>query len=107
QSLQRVPEQSLEIARLSPENPEFHSLPGPQPIVPAPGFSERTALYSPEARARSVGTIVQLAKERGLESAGAFSTETSQVAVANSLGMFAYEHRTEYDGPAVLIADPQ
>ena len=62
QSLQRVAEQALEIARLSPENPEFHSLPEPQPIVPAPGFSERTALYSPEARARSVGIIVQLAK---------------------------------------------
>ncbi len=43
QSLQRVTEQALEIARLSPENPEFRSLPGPQPIVPAPGFSERTA----------------------------------------------------------------
>src|SRR5437870_7624078 len=67
ESLRRVTEQALEIARLSPENPEFHSLPGPQPIVPAPGFSEQTALYSPEARARSVGTIVQLAKERGLE----------------------------------------
>ena len=107
QSLQRVAEQALEIARLSPENPEFHSLPEPQPIVPAPGFSERTALYSPEARARSVGIIVQLAKERGLESAGAFSTETSQVAVANSLGIFAYEPRTESECHAVVMADAQ
>ena len=107
QSLQRVAEQACEIARLSPENPEFHSLPEPQPIVPAPGFSERTALYSPEARARSVGVIVQLAKEWGLESAGAFSTETSQVAIANSLGIFAYEPRTESECHAVLMADEQ
>src|SRR5215471_7160232 len=57
QSLQRVTEQALEIARLSPENPEFHSLPDPQPIVPVHGFSERTASYSPDARARSVGII--------------------------------------------------
>ena len=106
-SLQHVAEQALEIARLSPENPEFHSLPEPQPIVPAHGFSERTALYSPEARARSVGIIVQLAKERGLESAGAFSTETSQVAVANSLGIFAYEPRTESECHAVVMADAQ
>jgi PmbA protein len=106
-SLQRVAEQALEIARLSPENPEFHSLPEPQPIVPAPGFSERTALYSPEARAKSVGIIVQLAKERGLESAGAFSTETSQVAVASSLGVFAYEPRTESECHAVVMADSQ
>ena len=107
QSLQRVAEQALEIARLSPENPEFHSLPEPQPIVPAPGFSERTAFYSPEARARSVGIIVQLAKEHGLESAGAFSTETSQVAIANSLGIFAYEPRTESECHAVVMADVQ
>src|SRR5215471_6669976 len=107
QSLQRLAEQALEIARLSPENPEFHSLPEPQPIVPAPGFSERTALYSPEARARSVGIIVQLAKERGFESAGAFSTETSQVAVASSLGIFAYEPRTQSECHAVVMADAQ
>src|SRR6266566_1681621 len=106
-SLQHVAEQALGIARLSPENPEFHSLPEPQPIVPAYGFSERTALYSPEARARSVGIIVQLAKERGLESAGAFSTETSQVAVASSLGIFAYEPRTESECHAVVMADAQ
>jgi predicted Zn-dependent protease len=107
QSLQRVTEKALDIARLSPENPEFHSLPEPQPIVAAPGFSERTALYSAEERARSVGIIVQLAKERRLESAGAFSTETSQVAVANSLGIFAYEPRTQSECHAVVMADEQ
>jgi predicted Zn-dependent protease len=107
QSLQRVAEQALEIARLSPENPEFHSLPEPHPIVPAPGFSEHTALYSPEVRAKSVGIIVKLAKEHGLESAGAFSTETNQVAVANSLGVFAYEPRTESECHAVVMADSQ
>src|SRR6516162_1583857 len=51
QSLQRVTEQALEIARLSPENPEFYSLPEPRPIVRVHGFSERTALYSAEERA--------------------------------------------------------
>ena len=105
QSLQRVVEQALEIAGLSPENPEFHSLPEPHPIVPAPGFSEHTALYSPEALARSVGIIVQLAKEHRLESAGAFSTDTSQVAIANSLGIYAYEPRTDSECHADVLAD--
>ncbi len=107
QSLRRVAEQALEIARLSPENPEFHSLPEPQPIVPAPGFNERTAVYNAEDRARSVSVFVRLAKEQGLESAGAFSTESSQVAVANSLGIFAYEPRTEAECHAVVMADAQ
>jgi PmbA protein len=107
ESLRRVAQQALEIARLSPENPEFHTLPEPQPIVPAPGFSEHTAHYSAEARARSVSVIVQMAKERGLESAGAFSAETGHVAVANSLGIFAYEPRTESECHAVVMADAQ
>src|SRR5438046_9237714 len=37
ESMRRVTTQALEIACISPENPEFHSLPSPQPIVAAPG----------------------------------------------------------------------
>ncbi|HVB21161.1 MAG TPA: TldD/PmbA family protein [Ktedonobacteraceae bacterium] len=104
-SLRRVAEQALEIANVQPENPEFHSLPEPQPIIAAPGYSEQTARYTPEERARSIGVIVQLAKERGLESAGAFSTNTTEMAVANSLGIFAYEPRTDAECHAVVMAD--
>ena len=107
ESLRRVTAQALEIARLQPENPEFHSLPEPQPIVPANGYSERTASFTPEERAKRVGVIVQLAKERGLEAAGAFSTSTMQIAVANSLGISAYEPRTESECHAVVMADAQ
>jgi PmbA protein len=105
ESLRRITQQALEIARLQPENPEFHSLPEPQPIIPAHGYSERTAQFSPEERAQRVGIIVRLAKERGLEAAGAFSTNASQVAVANSLGIFAYEPRTDAECHAVVMAD--
>ena len=105
ESLRRTAEQALEIARLQPENPEFHSLPSPQPITPAPAYNERTASFSPEERARRVGVIVQLAKERGLESAGAFSTNIHYAAVANSLGIFTYEPRTDAECHAVIMAD--
>ncbi len=105
ESLRRVTEQALEIARLQPENPEFHSLPEPQPIVPAAGYSDRTAQFSPEERAQRVGIIVRLARERGLEAAGAFSTNASQVAVASSLGIYAYEPRTDSECHAVVMAD--
>jgi len=105
ESLRRVTEQALEIARVQPVNPEFHSLPAPQPISAAPGYSERTAQFTPEERARQVGIIVGLAKERGLESAGAFSTTVHSRAIANSLGIFAYEPRTEAECHAVVMAD--
>ncbi len=106
EALRRVTEQALEIARIQPENPEFHSLPELQhPLTPAPGYSERTAQFTPEERARRVGIIVKLASENGLEAAGAFSTNTNHIAVANSLGIFAYEPRTEAESHAVVMAD--
>src|SRR5947207_13625791 len=46
-ALRKVTEQALEIARLQPENPEFHSLPVPEPIVPAPAYSEATSRFTP------------------------------------------------------------
>ncbi|GCE14286.1 TldD/PmbA family protein [Tengunoibacter tsumagoiensis] len=107
EALHRVTEQALEIARIQPENPEFHSLPAPQQIIPARGYAERTATITPEERAHGVKTIVQLAKERNLESAGAFSTNLHISAVANSLGIFAYEMRTDAEAHAVVMADAQ
>lgn len=104
-SLRRVTEQALEIARIQPENPEFHSLPEPQSIIPALGYNERTAQFTPEERAQRVGIIVKLANERALEAAGAFSTGTNYLAVANSLGIFAYEPRTECECHIVIMAD--
>ena len=50
ESLRRTAEQALEIARIQPENPEFHSLPTPQPITPALA----TMSVLPASRLRSV-----------------------------------------------------
>jgi Predicted Zn-dependent proteases and their inactivated homologs len=104
-SLRTVVEQALAIARVQPENPEFHSLPAPQPIVPAHGYSERTAAFTAEERARRVAILVQLAKERSMEAAGAFSTNVHYNAVANSLGIFVCEPRTDAEFHAVVMAD--
>src|SRR5260370_38004387 len=43
ESLHRVVDQALEIARLQPENPEFHSLPVPRPPRFAPPYTDATA----------------------------------------------------------------
>jgi len=107
ESLRRVAEQALEIARLQPENPEFRSLPSPTPLSFGLAYSARTASFTPEERAQSVGTIIRLARERKLEAAGAFSTDVNYVAVANSLGIFAYEARTDSECHVVVMADEQ
>src|SRR5579862_3874738 len=109
ESLRRVTEQALEVARTQTEDPEFYSLPLPGNVSSStsPGYNVYTANYSAEERARHVNTIVQLAKERKLEAGGAFATNVYHTAVANSLGVFAYEPRTEAECHAVVINEDQ
>jgi PmbA protein len=105
EALRDVVKRAAEIASVQPENPEFKSLPGPQPIPPANGYSERTAAFGPEDRAQGVKVIVDRAVGKGYESAGAFETATQQLAVGNSLGVFAHHIGTEAELHVVVMAD--
>ena len=105
EALRDVVERATAIASVQPENPEFKSLPGPQPITPVNGYSERTEAFGPEERALGVKVIVDRAVSKGYESAGAFETAIQQVAVANSLGVFANHVGTEAEIHVVVMAD--
>jgi PmbA protein len=104
-SLREVVERATAIASVQPENPEFKSLPGPQAITPVNGYSERTEAFGPEERALGVKVIVDRAVSKGYESAGAFETSIQQLAVANSLGVFANHVGTEAEIHVVVMAD--
>ncbi|HEY7833640.1 MAG TPA: TldD/PmbA family protein, partial [Ktedonobacterales bacterium] len=105
-ALQDIVRRAIASASVQPDNPEFRSLPGPEPIAPAPGaFSQDTANYGPEQRAEAVRVVIARAAERGFEAAGAFETANSQVAVANSLGVWAFQPHTEAEFHAVVMAD--
>ncbi len=104
-TLQATVEKAIAIAKLQPENPEWVSLPGPIAIPYVKTFRPATAAYTPEARAKAVDVVIRLAKERGFEAAGAFETNATYFAVANSLGVWAYEPRTESEFHAVVMAD--
>ncbi len=93
------------IAQLQRENPDWKSLPGPEPIEPVQAYVERTANYTPEQRAQVVGVLCKKAKEKGVVAAGAFSTSSFELAVANSLGTFAYHQGTVADINAVMMGD--
>ncbi len=105
EALQRVVETAMTIASLQHENPDFISLPEPAPLPKVNGFIERTAAFTPEERARAVSVICQLAKEKGLTASGAFTTSTYELAVANSLGIFAYYPTTLADLNTVIMSD--
>jgi len=105
QAGERVGERAVTIAKLQPENPDFISLPGAAPIAEVEAFDEATAAFSPEARARAVGVICQLAVKNGLIASGAFTTGVFELAVANSLGIFGYYSTTTADVSTVIMSN--
>ncbi|HEV2236571.1 MAG TPA: TldD/PmbA family protein [Ktedonobacterales bacterium] len=105
-ALRDVVRRAIAFASVQPENPDFTSLPGPAPIAGGPSaYSDATAAFGPEERAARVGVVVARAVERGFEAAGAFETSASQLAIANSLGVWAHQPSTEAEFHAVIMAD--
>lgn len=105
EALERVVERAMTIAKLQPENPDFTSLPSPATVAEIEAFDEATASFSPEDRAKAVGLVCQLALNNGLIASGAFTTGAGELAVANSLGIFAYCSTTTADINTVIMSD--
>jgi PmbA protein len=105
EGLHHVVDKALELARHQVANPDFTSLPGPKPITHVDAFVERTARTGPEERAAVVAQICDASSRAGLIAAGAFRTAVAEVAVANSLGVFAYGSDTMADINTVIMSD--
>jgi PmbA protein len=103
--LDRVVETALEVARFQPENPDFRSLPEPAPITHYDAFDEEIAACAPATRARVAGVICRRALDSGLVASGAFETSTSEVVVANSLGVFTYFPTTAAELSTVIMGE--
>ena len=103
--LGKAVESAQMIARFQPERPDFRSLPEPSPIASVASFSEATASFSPEDRARAVGLICKRAKSAKLIASGAFTTAQRGRAIANSLGVFAYYPSTFADLNMVIMGE--
>ncbi len=105
EGVRRVVETARAIAQLQQENPEFKGLPEPRPIRNVEAYVSHTAEYTPEARARVVDNICRQAAAQKLIAAGAFKTEQFEIAVANSLGTFAYHPGTVADLHTAVLGD--
>jgi PmbA protein len=93
---------AMAAAQRVPADERFHSLPSPSPITPAIAYVGATADCSPTYRAERVAAICKLAIDANLAASGAFSTGSSAIAIANSLGLFAFERRTGSDLKIVM-----
>jgi PmbA protein len=105
EALRGVVEQALVLARHQKDNPDFGSLPGPASLRDIDAYIERTARCGPEERAGVVAHICGAASQSGLTAAGAFRTSVGELAVANSLGVFAYHCDTGADITTVLMGE--
>ncbi len=95
-----------ELARIVPENPQFAGLPAPRPIGTAPSaFVERTATASPLDRAKAAKLVCDPARATKLRAAGFVSTNVQEVAVASSLGTWAYSPETTSEVQVAAIGD--
>jgi PmbA protein len=104
-ALQRMVDSAMAVVSFQQDNPDFISLPEPQPIEEIDGFVEKTASCTPERRAQAAKIICLPSREQGLNASGAFATRSFEYAVGNSLGLFAYYPTTLADLRTVIMSD--
>src|ERR1700675_751103 len=85
---------SLHLAHSQPKIPGLLPMPRKQRYRTVNRFTNETAATTPEDRARAVKRSCDLAIRNGQVAAGMFSTGQSQLALANSQGLFATHRQT-------------
>jgi PmbA protein len=98
EGIRRAGRDASELAKITPENPTFGGLPGDRGLRPAPSaFVARTADATPLDRARAAKQLCDAALGASLSAAGYVSTNVQELAIANSLGVWAYSPATTSD----------
>ncbi len=95
ESLAKVVRRSEELAKLSPENPEFMEPLRPQEYLESPTYIESTANISPEYRAEAASQSIIPCREKDLIAAGFLNNNAGFSSMMNSKGLFAYNRSTD------------
>jgi predicted Zn-dependent protease len=101
-SLKRTVDLAMQLARLSPEDPELMPELGSQTYQSINAYVESTADLDPEARASAVRRTMTAATTAGkpageIVTAGFLEANARATAVATSKGLFAYHRSTDAD----------
>jgi PmbA protein len=104
-SLRRAADRAVEIAKLSPGDPNHIPFPSPRPLAEVEGFDEETATYTPERRAAAVKHVTSAAEAAGLNSSGSLSTSYGELALVNSAGVRAYTGQTRATLTVIPMAE--
>lgn len=96
-SLEKVVKRAEELAKLSPENPEFMEPLGQQSYDKAINFVEATANITPEYRATVANNSIEPAASQDVTAAGFLDDSYGFSAMMNSKGLFAYNKSSNVD----------
>lgn len=96
-SLEKVVRRAEELAKLSPENPEFMEPLGPQEYDESISFVEATAKIAPEYRTNVAKNSIEPAAAKDVTAAGFLNDSDGFRALINSKGLFAYNRSTNVD----------
>lgn len=96
-SLEKVVKRAEELAKLSPENPEFMEPLEQQSYDKAINFVEATANITPEYRASVANDSIEPAAAQDVTAAGFLDDSYGFSAMLNSKGLFAYNKSSNVD----------
>ena len=102
-SLKKVVEDAIQIARITPPDPELLTRPGPQTYQSVESYYEES--ISPMQRAENIAKAIELCKPEGFAAAGIFSNGNSHSAMGNSNGLFAYHESSSVNFSITVMGD--
>ncbi|MCL6565511.1 MAG: TldD/PmbA family protein [Acidobacteriia bacterium] len=105
ESLRRVAAASSALARVQPKHPDLLPMPGPQRYRTVQRFFPATAAATPEDRARAVLQVLRMIERHRQTAAGILATGCSQMALANSRGLFASHQQTRAEF-SITVLEP-
>ncbi|MHB0937031.1 MAG: TldD/PmbA family protein [Armatimonadota bacterium] len=103
-SLQALVDQAVAVARVSEPNPEFGSLPAPEPATPFPAPDVDPSDFTPERRAEAAAILTRAGAGQGQSTSGFISTDLDTLAVGNSLGARTFHCWTTAGVMAIMTA---
>ncbi len=102
EGLKKVVDNAVAIARLQQEDPFFAGLPTPQHI---PRLKTEPVLDTVDMRSQKVATILKKTKGKNIIASGSFQSGLSELAIANSHGVWAYHISSSTDLSTILLGD--
>jgi len=88
-SVEKTIEKAASQARMSPDDPDYLPMPGPQKYRSVERYSEKTVQAPAEMKAGYIASAIDLAKKNHLLASGVLGTSVEQIMMLNTSGLEA------------------